>query len=166
MSSAGKASQAFEQSMEHGIALARAGASAGASHLRAFVIEASLLALFLAASLAIISSVFGGALSRGMAADELSVAVTLASGGAENGLEAFAADPAGAEGESVTYYEYRNGALYPVDGPGEGVYEVHRTVASDAREAGAVCVAKVFVVRDGEEVFTAESSSYVSGREG
>ena len=165
-----RADRAFEESMDVGSRIARAGRARGNAHRRAFAIEAALLALFVAAALAVAVSAFGGAVAASDDAHDLSVAATLASGGAPNGLEDFAADPASAaeNPDTTSFYDYRDGSLLQATG---GVlfgdeYEVRRIVSSEATAAGTIYTAKVSVSLAGEEIYAASTSAYVSEREG
>lgn len=165
-----RAEQAFERSVDAGIELARAGRARSGSHRRAFVAEAVLLALFLAASLAVVCAAFAAALAWGGQARELSIASTLASGGATTGLEAFAADPeAAAElGEASSFYVYSHGTLTGSTGDLRGdEYEVRRTVESEPTAAGTLYTAHVTVLSpEGEEIYAVSTSVYASDREG
>lgn len=161
-----KPDRAFKQSISHSIAAAGAESALGSARRRAFVVEAVVLTFFLAASLAVVVSVLGGAMSAGREAQELSVAVTLAGGGASNGAEDFAANPGQAEAASTTYYAFEGGTVSPLDGPADGAYAVERTVASQREEEGTLYQADVAVFRDGRQIYSVSTASYVSGREG
>lgn len=159
----------FESSLDAGIRLARAGTSNTLSQQRAFALEAVLLALLLAASLAVVSATFVSALTHAYEARELSVAATLASGGAETGLEAFAADPEAAAqmGEVSSFYLYSHGALTGSTGVLRGdEYQVRRTVEAEPTAAGTLYTAHVTVLREGRQIYEVSSAAYVSGREG
>ena len=157
----------FEAGMDHSVAVARSTRSLGRSHRRAFAIEAALLTLFLAISLAITTATFASALVAGADARSLSVAVTLAASGADNGLEAFAAAPASAEPDTTTYYLYDGGRLERVDdAQGGDAYVVRRTVTAQPGSVGELLTAEVAVSRGGEELFRAETAAYVSERTG
>lgn len=153
----------FVRRLEDDAASVRAAVSDERPRQRAFVLEAVVLTAFLALSMAVIVGVFGGALERGRQADELTVAVTLAGGAAENGAEAFAADPAEAQ-DGSTYYVCEKGSVAQVDGPCAGAYEVRRSVESQPQDAGALYAATIQVLRDGVQVYEVQTSAYVSER--
>lgn len=109
----------------------------------AFVVEALVLLAFLAAFMAVIMQLFGGASVRGTAATELDRAVVLATNVAEH----FAADP-----ESI-----------PAELQDRG-YAVRSTVARDPRPGGVLYSLESTVLNEaGEPVYSLATTRYVSG---
>lgn len=128
-------------------------------HGAAFIVESLVLLAFLMASLAVLMQVMGGAHERGVAADELSNAIVLAS----NDAEAFAANPVA--GDSSAVFGVVNGTLAQLDEGQAAVmdaYEVVRTVEAHAEPAGTRYDARIDVRMDGESVYAVETSRYVS----
>lgn len=153
----------FGRRLEDGMSFARVAVSDGRPRQRAFVLEAVALTAFLALSMAVIVGVFGSALQRGQEAEELTVAITLAGGAAENGAEAFAANPAAAQ-DGSTYYVCDEGSVTQVDSSSADAYEVRRTVESRPQETGVLYTATIQVLRDDAQIYEVQTSGYVSER--
>lgn len=137
-------------------------------HGAAFVVEALVLLVFLALSLAVLVSLVESVHARGTAADELSAAAIIAS----NDAEAFAADPSILErtaqyrfsGENLRELRSDETSSDESNGKDESgqTYELVRIVQDDSRPAGTLFEAHITVSRDGRIVYELDTSRYVS----
>lgn len=134
-------------SSQRGSAVARRrAADARGKRGLAFVVEALVLLAFLAAFMAVIMQLLGGASVRGTAAAELDRAVVLATNVAEH----FAADPSSIPDELQ-----------------DRGYTVHSTVTSDPRPGGTLYSLDSTVLNEaGEPVYSLSTARYVSSADG
>lgn len=137
-------------------------------HGAAFVVEALVLLVFLAMSLAVLVSLVESVHARGAAADELSAAAIIAS----NDAEAFAADPSTLG--RTAQYQFSGKKLIELnseeassDDPNaqdesEQTYELVRVIQQSSQPAGTLFEAHITVTRNGRIVYELDTSRYVS----
>ena len=130
-------------------------------HVTAFVMESVLMLLFMVFSLAVVVFMLNQAHTMGAEADELSYGIALATTQAQNGAEAFAADPTEKVPEA-TYYTVQDGVFTEQDDFTVDAYTVRRAVEKSASGAGTLYKARISVERYGEEVYTLTTARYVA----
>lgn len=129
-------------------------------HGTAFVVEALVLLVFLAFTLAVFMQLFGAAHNRGLEERQLTQAVLLAS----NAAEEFAAAPLA--GTSSETFDSNGNALDASAETGAGeaanAYVVLCEVVPVHMEGGALLRASITVSCDDETIYALETSRYVS----
>lgn len=130
-------------------------------HGMAFKLEALLLLLFLVIAVVILTSVFSNSYVKGSQANELSQALSLATGGAVNGAETFAADPT-ATVDETTYYAERDSTITAVDETDSDAYAVTRTTTVEKTTGGTLYRATISVNHHDREVYSLDTARYIS----
>lgn len=131
-------------------------------HGTAFVLEAVVLLLFVALSMAVVCSMFAKAYEIDQEADTLTRAVTLATTGAENGAETFAANPDDESCPKTMTYSFDGESFTPQSTYVSGMYTVTRTVEADKTAAGTLYRARIDVSRYNKNVYSLTVASYKS----
>lgn len=125
-------------------------------HGSAFVIEALALLFFMVSCMAILLLLFSYSFDRSDEADQINNAVILATNSAEH----FAANPDRIG--SVSYYGFEDGVLTTLEQEEEQCYIVQNKITTLRGTAGTTYNAEITVTRDGENIYTLETSRYVS----
>ena len=134
-------------------------------HGTAFVLEAVVLLLFITVSMTVIASLLGKAHIMEEDADDLLVAMQLATTDARNGAETFAADPTESV-DGLVYYDLVGSSLVERPTYTAGLYTVVRTVEQEPSAGGVIYRAHITVSRYGESVYQLDTCVYESdGRE-
>ncbi|MEY8561599.1 hypothetical protein AALA21_00865 [Eggerthellaceae bacterium 3-80] len=125
----------------------------------AFVVEALILLVFLAACLALFMSMFGSANEIGIANTRQEQALTLAA----NEAELFAADPTRVYGaHDVSVATGLAGRTSTADSPETEIFTVRCDVTPEAMAAGTLYRALITVVFEGETLYSLQTACYVS----
>ncbi len=128
----------------------------------AFVIEALILLVFLAACLALFMSMFGTANEIGVENTRQEQAITLAA----NEAELFAADPTGSFGaHEVSVATGLAGRTATSASPETEIFTVRCDVTPEAMAAGTLYRALITITFEGETLYSLQTAHYVSDTE-
>ncbi len=131
-------------------------------HGTAFVLEAVVLLLFIAISMAVVCTLFAKSFEIDQQAQQLTRALTLATTGAQNGAETFAANPDDESCPATMTYSFDGESFTPQETYVSGMYTVKRTVTADATNAGVLYQAHIEVGRYNKSICTLNVSCYKS----